>query len=394
MRTPLAEVGTGRNHEFEKHMTNVKNVLIVGGGIAGLALAVGLRKVGIDVEIVEIKKQWTVYHVGIIAQSNLVRAMVALGIADECVAAGFSYKGVRFCDASGNVLNESPGLKLAGPNYPAYLGLTRPALHNVLFAASKETGVQVRLGTTVAELAQPDSKVSVKFTDGSAHEYDFVVGADGVHSQIRTTVFGDHLKPRFTGEGVWRYNVSRPPDADYGSIYASPDGPRAGLIPLTETTAYIFRIGAEPGNPRFPKNELANIMRDRLKLFGGAIGRLAREITDPQLVVYRPLESVLVPAPWYRGRVALIGDAAHAITPHLGQGAAQAVEDAVVLADELSEDRPLEESLRHFVGRRFDRCKLILEASLQIGEWEMRPDQKADLASLMAKVGQMVVQPI
>lgn len=375
-------------------MPDVKRVLIVGGGIGGLALSIGLRKAEIEVEIVEIKQQWTVYHVGIIAQSNLIRAMVALGIADECVAAGFSYQGVRFCDASGNVISDSPGIKLAGPNYPAYLGLTRPALHDVLSAASKKAGAQVHLGVTIAEISQSPKKVAVKFTDGSAREYDLLVGADGVHSQIRTTVFGDHLTPKFTGEGVWRYNVPRPPDVDYGSIYASSEGPKAGLIPLTRETAYLFRIGAEPGNPRFPKDELASIMRDRLKPFGGAIGESAPGISDPDLVVYRPLESVLVPAPWYIGRVALIGDAAHPITPHLGQGAAQAVEDAVVLAHELGKDMPVKESLDSFLRRRYERCKFIQEASLQIGEWEMHPDLNADMASLMAKVAQTIVQPI
>ena len=375
-------------------MPSANKVLIVGGGIGGLALSIGLRRAAIDVEVVEIKQQWTVYHVGIIAQSNLIRAMVAFGVADDCVAAGFPYQGVRFCDANGNVFSDSPGVRLAGPQYPAYLGLTRPALHNVLSSAAKKAGVTIRLGVTVSELLQSPDRVTVKFTDGSAREYDLVVGADGVHSQIRETVFSADLRPKFTGEGVWRYNVPRPPDVGYGSIYATREGPKAGLIPLTRETAYIFRIGPEPGNPCFPKDELAAIMRERLKPFGGAIGELARGITDPELVVYRPLESVLVPAPWYRGRVALIGDAAHTITPHLGQGAAQAVEDAVVLADELRKDVPLKHSLDSFVRRRFERCKFILEASLQIGEWEMHPDPGADMASLMAKVGQTVMQPI
>jgi len=375
-------------------MASVSKVLIVGGGIGGLALSIGLRKAGIEVDVVEIRQQWAIYHVGIIAQSNLVRAMVALGIADDCVAAGFSYSGVRFCEASGKVLSEAPGVKLAGPNYPAYLGLTRPALHKVLFAASEKAGAIVRLGLTVAEVTQSDTKAAVIFTDRSSGEYDLVVGADGVHSQIRTMLFGEHLRPRFTGEGVWRYNVPRPPDVDYGSIYASPDGPKAGLIPLTRDTAYIFRIGPEPGNPRFPRDELAAIMRDRLKPFGGAIGQLTQEITNPGLVVYRPLESVFVPAPWHRGRAVLIGDAAHVITPHLGQGAAQAVEDAVVLADELRKNVSVEDSLSRFERRRYERCKLILEASLEIGEEEMHPDPKRDLSPLMARVGETVVQPI
>jgi 2-polyprenyl-6-methoxyphenol hydroxylase-like FAD-dependent oxidoreductase len=375
-------------------MASVGKVLIVGGGIGGLALSIGLRKANIEVDVVEIRQQWAIYHVGIIAQSNLVRAMVALGIANDCVAAGFSYSGVRFCDASGRVLSDTPGAKLAGPDYPAYLGLTRPALHNVLFAASKKVGAIVRLGLTIAELAQSGTKAVVKFTDGSSDDYDLVIGADGVHSQIRTTVFDENLKPRFTGEGVWRYNVPRPPDVDYGSVYASADGPKAGLIPLTHDAAYIFCIGPEPGNPRFPKEQLATIMRERLKPFDGAIGQLAHQITNPDLVVYRPLESVFVPSPWHRGRVVLIGDAAHAITPHLGQGAAQAVEDAVVLADELQNNRTLEASLSGFERRRYERCKLILEASLEIGEHEMHPDRNQDLGALMAKVGETVVQPI
>jgi 2-polyprenyl-6-methoxyphenol hydroxylase-like FAD-dependent oxidoreductase len=366
----------------------------VGGGIGGLALSVGLRKAEIDVEIVEIKPESTVYHVGIIAQSNLVRAMVELGIADECVAAGFSYQGVRFCDANGRVLSDAPGVKLAGPNYPAYLGLTRPALHEVLLAASQKAGAKIRLGLTVAELSQSDGKVTAKFTDGSSGDFDVAVGADGVHSLTRTMIFGAQLTPRFTGEGVWRYNVPRPADVNYGSIYASREGPKAGLIPLTEKTAYIFCIGPEPGNPRFPKNELADLMRERLRLFGGAIGELARGITDPDLVVYRPLESVLVPAPWYRGRVVLIGDAAHSITPHLGQGAAQAVEDAVVLADELRNQTILANALDGYGRRRFERSKFILEASIQIGEWEMHPDPNADVGSLMARIAQTVVQPL
>ncbi|MGH9563239.1 MAG: FAD-dependent monooxygenase, partial [Terracidiphilus sp.] len=110
-------------------MATVSKVLVVGGGISGLALSIALRKAGVDVEVVEIRQKWSIYHVGIIAQSNLVRAMVSLGVADDCVAAGFPYSGVRFCTANGMVLSETPGVKLAGPDYPAYLGMTRPALH-------------------------------------------------------------------------------------------------------------------------------------------------------------------------------------------------------------------------------------------------------------------------
>ena len=375
-------------------MPRIQNVLIVGGGIGGLAAAIGLRKSGIRVKIVEIKEHWSVYHVGIIAQSNMVRALVTIGVADKCVAAGFPYRVLKFCDADGNVMSESADIRLAGPGYPAFLGLTRPTLHHVLSEAAVEAGATVRLGVTVSEMSQVGDSVSVKFTDGSRGEFDFVIGADGVHSSIRAMVFGEHLEPKFTGEGVWRYNIPRAREMDYGLIYSSAAGPKAGFIPLTPETAYVFRIGSEPGNPRFPRGELAELMRERLMAFGGLIGNLRGKITDPELVVYRPLETLPVARSWYRGRVLLIGDAAHPITPHLGQGAAQAVEDSVVLAELLPQDRPLPELLEAFMLRRYERCKLIVESSLQIGEWEQHPDPNANVGALMARVGQAVAQPI
>ncbi|HVB33565.1 MAG TPA: FAD-dependent monooxygenase [Patescibacteria group bacterium] len=375
-------------------MAKVQSVLIVGGGIGGLALSVGLRQAGIDADVVEIKKQWAIYHVGIIVESNFIRALLQLGLADRAVAAGFPYNGIRYCDANGNVFKEPPNANLAGPGYPLTLGLTRPALHKVLFDASQEWGARVRLGLTIADFKQSADKVAVKFTDGSSGEYDLVVGADGVHSQIREMLFGDKYVPKYTGEGVWRYSVPRPPDLDHGLLYVSREGPKSGLIPLTQESAYIFRIGPEPANHHFPHAELANTLRDRLKLFGGVIGKLSAHITDPDQVVYRPLWSVLVSPPWYQGRVVLLGDATHSITPHLGQGAAQAVEDVVVLAEVLQKDAPLEELLDAFVERRYERCKFILQASLQLGEWEQHPDPKADPISLWNEVERVIVQPI
>jgi 2-polyprenyl-6-methoxyphenol hydroxylase-like FAD-dependent oxidoreductase len=111
-------------------------------------------------------------------------------------------------------------------------------------------------------------------------------------------------------------------------------------------------------------------MRERLAEYGGPIAEVRDQITDPAKVVVRPVEAILLPPPWYRERVLLIGDAAHATSPHVGQGAAQAIEDAVVLGDELAADQPLEAALERFMERRFERCKIVIEGSRQIGTWE------------------------
>jgi 2-polyprenyl-6-methoxyphenol hydroxylase-like FAD-dependent oxidoreductase len=117
-------------------------------------------------------------------------------------------------------------------------------------------------------------------------------------------------------------------------------------------------------------------------------------ITDPEQVVYRPLEAVFVSEPWYQGRILLIGDAAHASTPHLGQGAAQAIEDAVVLGEEATSGLAPAVFLKRFMERRFERCKFILESSLQIGEWEQRPSPTADHAGIVKEMHRVTALPI
>lgn len=124
------------------------------------------------------------------------------------------------------------------------------------------------------------------------------------------------------------------------------------------------------------------------------MAELREQITDSSLVIYRPLEALLMPAPWYKDRVLLIGDAAHATTPHLGQGAAQAVEDGVVLGELLQRNEPLQNLLDEFMQRRFERCKFIVEGSLQLGEWEMRPTPEADAPGLTKKMIGIMAQSI
>ena len=149
-------------------MAKVKNALIIGGGIGGLSTAIALRKAGIEVDLIEINRDWTVYHVGIVVQGNAIRAMVELGIAEQCLAAGYSYDGLEFRNIHGHLIADIHGMRLAGPQYPSDLGLTRPALHAVLSNAATAAGVNVRLGTTFSELQDsPDGGVRVRLSDGS-----------------------------------------------------------------------------------------------------------------------------------------------------------------------------------------------------------------------------------
>ena len=374
-------------------MNAVSKVLIVGGGIGGLCTAIALRRKGIEVDLVELKAQWTVYGVGIIQQSNVVREMAKLGVLDGYLDAAYAFEDVAIYGPAGQQLARIPGQRLAGPEYPANVGISRLALHNVLCETTLQLGAQVRLGLSVETLDERGDKVDVLFTDGRRAEYDLVVGADGLFSKVRGLIFGDTYKPRFTGQSVWRYNFPRAPQIDHLANYQSAEG-NAGLVPLAGDLMYLFLTSHEPSNPWMDPATLAEQMRQRLQGFTGLIGELREQISDSSQVVYKPMEVVFVNEPWYRGRVLLIGDAAHATTPHLGQGAGMAIEDAIVLSEELTAGGDVEQQLQRFMARRFERCQYISESSILAGDKEMQHDREFDRIGLVKQMLARTAEPI
>jgi 2-polyprenyl-6-methoxyphenol hydroxylase-like FAD-dependent oxidoreductase len=336
--------------------------------------------------------------VGIIQPGNAIRALDAIGLAEKAVEVGFPMEGSRFFDAQGNMLADVPFQRLAGPQYPPMNGITRPRLHKILQEAVKESGANVRTGLTVGELEQDREGVEVKFSDWTADRYDAVIGADGLYSLTRKLVFGEDPKPEFSGQVVWRYNVPRRPDVDRLCMFQGSKG-KAGFCPLGPDLMYILLIEMPPpGSPPeewLDQDRLAEIFRERLAEFGGPVAEVRDEyITDPKEVVYRPVESILVPPPWYRDRVVLIGDAAHATSPHIGQGAAMAIEDAVVLSEELGRDLPLYKAFEAFMERRYERCKYVIDVSTQIGKAEMDPSLGIDAAALTGQSAVALAEPI
>jgi 2-polyprenyl-6-methoxyphenol hydroxylase-like FAD-dependent oxidoreductase len=348
-----------------------RRILIVGGGIGGLSLAIGLGRVGIRADLVEIKPAWAVCGVGIIQPGNAIRAYKALGVADRCLERGFVYKRQLQFDADGKLIGERVMPAIEGLGIVGHCGIPRPVLQDILVTEATAQGAHIRLGVSVKSLHDGADSVEVAFSDGTRASYDLVVGADGTYSSIRAMAFGDVYKPRFSGQGCWRFTTQRPPEMDFGATFYGPN--KAGLIPLTRTSMYMFLTTSEPGNPWMPDDRLHELMQARLHGHRGFVAELRERIRRPQDVVYKPLETVLVPAPWYRGRVVLIGDAAHTTTPHHAQGAAMAVEDAVVLSELVAEDGALPDLLEQFMERRWARCKLVVEASVQVGDWELNP---------------------
>jgi 2-polyprenyl-6-methoxyphenol hydroxylase-like FAD-dependent oxidoreductase len=351
-------------------MSAIRRALVVGGGIGGLTTAVALRRVDIEVDLVEIKDDWSVYGVGIIQPNNTLRALDRIGLAKVCVERGAAFPGWRIFDEQNRHLMDAPASSKAAPGFPEINGITRPILQHVLQQAALDAGARARLGTTVTEVQEKASGLRVTCSDETVADYDLLIAADGVHSASRQRLFGDSGKPRYTGQCVWRHNFQRPVDMEWGEVSFG-SGTKVGLVPLSPTLIYMFLVTAEPDNPRRNPAEMAELMRDRLGDYTGRVGGLREQITDSAAVVFRPMEAVELPAPWYKGRQLIIGDAAHATTPHLAQGAAMAIEDAVLLAELLRQDRPLEVALAEFMSRRYRRAKYVVDTSDQLAAWEL-----------------------
>lgn len=378
-------------------MSSVKKVLIVGGGIGGLSAGIGLGKAGFDVTIAELQPEFNVYGVGIIQQANALRALDALGVADEAMRRGWPYGKVKMCAPNGHMFAEA-GTPPIG-RFPSHNGISRKILHDVLFEAATTAGVQFKMGITADQLNNNEQSVEVVFTNGEAASYDLLIAADGVNSKVRTMEF-DMYKPEYVGLSVWRYPFKRPQGLDTGYMYFGKKS-KIGIIPMTADACYMFIVSAEGDNYKnFTAEELLNKCRGYMQKYPVAmVQELIAQVTDAKLVNYRPMETLHMQAPWYKNRVVVIGDAAHATIPQLGSGAALAIEDAVVLTELLQTEQAVPKILEAFMQRRYERCKMVVEASETLGRWELlefsgTPVAEANAGALMGKTCMALIQPI
>lgn len=374
-------------------MGSVQKVLIVGGGIAGITLGFGLKKRSIDAEIVEVSSEWAIPGLGIALLGATLRALRTVGLIDACVRIGFGYSTIRNFSVAGAPLGAVELPRLCGPDYPAAVGIFRVDFHNILLKAAEAARLPITLGRTVRAIRQTPDAVEVEFNTGATDRFDLVVGADGAHSKVRGLLFGADAAPQPTGQTIWRATVERPKEVDGLWQFFGPRH-KAGFNPVSDTHMYVFLV--QNGlTGRVPAGTLAGLMRDELSDFQGAMAAARDTIMSDDQVVCRPAEALIVHPPWYRGRVVLIGDAAHTTPPHLASGAGIAIEDSIVLSELLSSGAPLADALAGFEQRRYERCRMVVENSVQLGEWENDPKSPREpYVKLMDESMRALAQPI
>lgn len=374
-----------------------KKILIVGAGIGGQSAAIGLKKAGFEVDIIELHKEFNVYGVGIIQQANALRALDAIGVADEAMRRGSPYGKVKLCLPHGVQIGEA-GTPPIG-RFPSHNGISRRILHDVLFEEAQRIGLKYRMGVSVESIDNQPDVANVTFTDGTTGSYEVVIAADGVSSKVRKLIFGDY-KLNYVGLSVWRYAFKRPANLDTGYIFFNKKH-KIGVIPMTADSCYIFLNSAEGDNPIIPEDQLVEKLKGYMSAYPvPLVQELIPQVTDPKLVNYRALETLKMPAPWYKNRVVILGDAAHTTIPQLGSGAALAIEDAVVLIEELQKEGEVEEVFERYMKRRYERCMMVVDVSETLGTWELLEynDQPlpegANMGMLMGKTGMALTAEI
>ncbi|MFJ3086386.1 FAD-dependent oxidoreductase [Streptomyces sp. NPDC086838] len=372
-------------------MSTPRKVLVVGGGAAGNAATILLRRAGIDVDLVEAKDDWNATAgSGITLQGNALRVLRELGVWEEVKASGFPFGSVGITAPDGTVLHVQRDLRTGGDDLPATLGMQRPRLQQILIDAVRASGATVRLGTTAAALGQDASGVTVRFSDGSEHRYDLVIAADGLGSATRAQI-GIAEKPEPTGMAIWRVAAPRPAGVQHTDLAYGGPAFIAGYCPTSDTTLYAYVVEKNRDRASIPVESHAEEMVRLASAYGGAWPEITATITDPSKVNYTWFDRLLVEGAWHRGRVVLVGDAAHCCPPTLAQGAALSLEDAWVLAQMLTAtDVWDDELLQGYYERRIARVRPVVEASVQIGQWQLDGVGDADVPGLMARTMTML----
>jgi 2-polyprenyl-6-methoxyphenol hydroxylase-like FAD-dependent oxidoreductase len=372
----------------------VNKVLIIGGGFSGMAAAIELRKQGIEVDLVEIDPGWRSYGAGISMGGASMRVLRQLGVIDAFLAEGAASDGVEILIPTGQKVAELPTPRIAGPDVPGNGAIMRPVLARILADATRKSGARVRLGCTFTSIRQDDGGVDVKFTDGASARYDLVIGADGLYSKVRDAVFPDAPKPQYTGQGVWRAVLPRLPEVNGTMMWMGPKI-KPGLNPVSQDEMYLFVTEDRATNDFLDPAGFLPHLKALLAPFPAPLLQAVREqLNENSQIIYRPLESMLMPSPWYKRRVVLIGDTVHATTPHMASGACIGIEDAIVLAEEIAGAGSVDQALDRYLARRWSRCRMVVQNSGRLGEIEIAGGDKEEHGRIMRETLMALAQPI
>ena len=329
-------------------------ILVVGAGIAGLGVARALRRRGIAADVVEREPAWTHAGAGIYLPGNAARALRALGLESAVAERGSLITHQRLCDHRGRLLADIDLAALWGDVGPC-LALHRADLHEAL--ASHGDPVPVRMGLPVQRLSQHDDTVTVEFADATADSYDLVIGADGIHSTVRQLAVGAAaIRP--VGQLAWRFATDCPPEVTTWTVLLGRNVTFLA-VPIGRGQVYCYCDAPTERIPPLQGHDVKGMLAELLTGFAGPVPAILDTLGPGCPVHVAPIEEVTLDG-WSRGLVLLVGDAAHATSPNMAEGAAMALEDGLVLAECLGSGHHVIDAAARFRARRRPRTNWVL----------------------------------
>ena len=353
------------------HHHKVQRVLIAGGGIGGLVAAIALQREGLAVSVFERVKKLEEVGAGLTLWANALRAFQQIGLANLLETVGRPVTRSCILSWQGELLAETPVEALTKRFGTPLVAVHRADLQAALLAVLGQ-GV-VHTGSTCTGFHQDDAQVRVHLADGREVSGDILVGADGLHSSIRAQLLGA-TPPRYAGYTAWR-GVAPITPRQWGQRMATETwgkGRRFGLVPLSQGRMYWFATLNTPEGMRDKEGGRKQELLDLFQTCHDPVPAVI-EATDEAAILRNDIYDRPPLYHWSQGRVTLLGDAAHPMTPNMGQGACQAIEDAVVLATCLTTQHSVASALRAYEKHRLKRANSVVQQSARVGQvaqWE------------------------
>ena len=347
-------------------MGRSKRFAIVGAGIGGLSLAIAMQKKGFHVVVFENAPVLKPIGAGLVLAGNAVKAFVEIGISEDVLKAGSILKKLSIKDPRGRILTETDSEKISAKyNVVNNFTIHRADLHQVLLSHLHKGTVQ--LGKFAVDFVQTPIGVKITFQDGSSTAADYVIACDGVHSLFRRKLVPES-KPRYAGYTCWRAVINNiPPGLDLNETSETwGPGSRFGIAPLSNGRLYWFAcINAKENDSAMRAYKIQNLL-SHFGHFHSPIPEIIRHTNDQQLI-WNDIVDIKPLRQFAFGNIVLMGDAAHATTPNMGQGACMAIEDAAILANAIAKYPTVEEAFIAFEKKRIQRTTSIVKNSWQLG---------------------------
>lgn len=337
---------------------------IIGGGVAGLTAAIGLRQLNREFLVFEQAEALKGIGAGFGLAANAMQALDLLGLKDDIEKLGFYTNSFNILNQKGEILLAPNTKKLASKYNQDNFTIHRADLH--LYLLSQLQQQDVILGKKAIRFEKKTDYITIFFTDETSINCKYLLIADGVKSPLRQKLI-PHSAPRYSGYTCWRATIDNSSiQLDKGSETWGTKG-RFGMTPLVGDRIYWYScVNSTANNPVYKKYTVADL-KQHFQHYHAPIPTILGETKDEDLI-WNDIVDIKPLAHFAYGNILLLGDAGHATTPNLGQGACQALEDVAVLLDELKEEKSVEESFRNFEKRRLLRTKYIIDTSKRIGE--------------------------